>query len=59
MQYFRDQGIIEPHPRDHFDNDLISFRTKSSNIGDNVILGTDTNKDTRYEKLAKLLSSLG
>ena len=53
VRYFRDQGIVKPHPRDQFDKDLIIFIIKTLRKGDNVVPGINMNEDTRSGKLAQ------
>ena len=57
--YFRDHGIIEPHPRMQFDKDLISFISKVMLKGNNIVLSIDMNEDVRTGTLAQQLLSLG
>ena len=59
VRYFRDHGIVEPHPRAQFNEVLTSFISKTLRKGENIVLGIDMNEDVRTGTLAQQLLSLG
>lgn len=58
-KYFREKGIQDPNPRKRFDDNLCKEIEKWMNIGDNIVLGIDTNKDVRTSELARKLKQMG